>query len=158
MARPDPLNALRLTVTPIAPRPEFAAELRRRIEAALTTIAEGGGTMRMSEIGYVTMGFPDAERARDFYGSLLGWQFAPGDVPGGYQVPNLSPMGGLWGGAERPEVTLLFHVDDVDAAVMRVRELGGEADDPQDRPYGRMAECRDDQGLSFHLLERPGAR
>lgn len=36
----DPLRQLRLPVTPLAPRPGFSAELRRRIETALTTTTE----------------------------------------------------------------------------------------------------------------------
>ena len=108
-----------------------------------------------SEVGYFTMGTPDEDRARAFYGAVLGWEFVPGYVEHGYQITNVTPMGGLWGGADRPGVTLLFHVDDVDAAVARVRELGGQAEEPQDRPYGRSASCRDDQGLRFDLLTPP---
>src|SRR5713226_1685391 len=36
----DPLDALRLPVVPVSPRPAFAAELRRRVEAELTTASE----------------------------------------------------------------------------------------------------------------------
>ncbi len=53
-------------------------------------------------------------------------------------------------------------VDDVDAAMTRVRELGGEAHelgpdaaaDMRER-FGRFALCRDDQGSSFGLHQRP---
>jgi predicted enzyme related to lactoylglutathione lyase len=153
MAAPDPLEALRLEAAPVEPRPEFADALRRRIEAALK---RGGQTV--SEVGYITIEVPDAERARTFFGSLLGWQFTPGRTPQGYNVTNLSPLGGLWGGQERPEVVLLFSVENVDAAVARVRELGGEAEEPEDAPYGRIASCRDDQGMRFHLMQAPTGR
>src|ERR671924_865573 len=113
--------------------------------------------MDVSEVGYITIAVPDADRARAFFGGLLRWEFAPGSVPQGYQITNMRPMGGLSGGQERPEVTLLFQVDDVDAAVARVRELGGEADQPEETPYGRIANCRDDQGLRFDLLESRAA-
>jgi predicted enzyme related to lactoylglutathione lyase len=33
----------------------------------------------------------------------------------------------------------------------QIRELGGEADEPQDIPSGRMVACRDDQGTEFNL-------
>jgi predicted enzyme related to lactoylglutathione lyase len=157
MARPDPLDALRLNVVPVQPRAEFASVLRGRIEAALGP-EKGGQPMDVSEVGYITISVPDAERARAFFGGLLRWEFAPGSAPQGYQITNMRPMGGLWGGQDRPEVTLLFHVGDVEAAVDRVRSLGGEAEDPEDRPYGRIASCRDDQGLRFDLLELPADR
>jgi predicted enzyme related to lactoylglutathione lyase len=153
----DPLEGLRLPVVPIAPREEFVAGLRRRLEAALSGIQRKEDSMTTSEVGYITIGVPDAERARTFYDSLLRWEFQP-TIPGQFQISNLQPLGGVWGGAERPEITLLFHVEDVEAAVARVRELGGEAEEPQDRPYGRIASCRDDQGMRFDLLERPTAR
>lgn len=161
MASPDPFDVLRLgDDVAISPRPEFALALRRRIESALGRTARGGPTMagrKTSEVGYITIRVPDAERAQSFYGAVLGWEFTPGTVPHGYQVTNVDPLSGLSGGAERPEITLLFNVEDLDAAVARVRKRGGEADDPEDRPYGRIAACRDDQGMRFDLLEsRPG--
>jgi predicted enzyme related to lactoylglutathione lyase len=49
-------------------------------------------------------------------------------------------------------VVVYFRVDDIEAAVRRVRELGGEADDPGPAETGgRFASCRDDQGLAFGL-------
>ena len=41
----DPLDALRLPGTPIAPDPGFAAELRRRVATALTEGIDEGGAM-----------------------------------------------------------------------------------------------------------------
>ena len=38
-----------------------------------------------------------------------------------------------------------------DAAMEKVRELGGEVGEPQPGGEGRSVECRDDQGTSFHL-------
>jgi predicted enzyme related to lactoylglutathione lyase len=42
-------------------------------------------------------------------------------------------------------------VDDLDAAEQRVRELGGEADEPQPTSGGHFSRCRDDQGANFGL-------
>ncbi|MGC7323044.1 VOC family protein, partial [Mycobacteroides abscessus subsp. massiliense] len=46
-----------------------------------------------------------------------------------------------------------FGVADIDAAVMTVRELGGEAEDPgpEEPGFGRFTFCRDDQGVRFGL-------
>jgi predicted enzyme related to lactoylglutathione lyase len=53
-------------------------------------------------------------------------------------------------------VVVYFRVDDIEAAVRRVRELGGEADDPGlAETGGRFVSCRDDQGLAFGL-HQPG--
>lgn len=66
-----------------------------------------------------------------------------------------SPQIGLWGGAEHAEALLCFRVADLDGALRRVRELGGQAGAPTVQPYGRLAECQDDQGLRFQLFEAP---
>jgi predicted enzyme related to lactoylglutathione lyase len=44
-------------------------------------------------------------------------------------------------------------VDDLAAAVAAVRDHGGQAGEPQQQPYGRIAECIDDQGTHFQLLQ-----
>lgn len=103
------------------------------------------------EIVYFMLPVPDAERAQGFYGGLFGWQFEPGSVPGGYQITNSTPPGGLFGGGEGSSAEVWFGVDDIDVALTRVRELGGEADDPEEIESGFMASCRDDQGTRFNL-------
>lgn len=46
----------------------------------------------------------------------------------------------------------MWTVDDIDAAVARVREAGGTVlDEPSRQPYGLSAECTDDQGSRFYL-------
>jgi uncharacterized glyoxalase superfamily protein PhnB len=108
---------------------------------------------RPGDVAYVTLAVPDAERAKDFYGSVLGWSFAPGSVEQGWQVEGTTPMAGLWGAQEQPAVLLCYRVRSVDDAVARVRAGGGRAEEPASRPYGRMADCVDDQGLRFQLWE-----
>jgi uncharacterized glyoxalase superfamily protein PhnB len=107
------------------------------------------------DVGYFTLAVPDAARAQAFYGSLLRWGFEPGSHPDGYQIAHVSPRGGLAGGAERWSITLAYRVDDVDAAAALVRQLGGQAEDPTDRPYGRLSECVDDQGIPFQVWQPP---
>lgn len=112
--------------------------------------AAGG---RHGDVGYQSVSVPDVERAKTFLGSVLGWTYAPGSTPGGWEAEGVRPMTGLTGGADRPEVQLCFQVDDAAAAVERVRAAGGTAEEPADRSYGLMAECRDDQGMRFQVWE-----
>ncbi len=103
------------------------------------------------DVAYITMEVPDAERARAFYGSVLGWRFTPGRAPGGWNVEDVQPMTGMTGGHEPATVVPMYRVDDVDAAVERVRGMGGTASHPQAQPYGITAVCTDDQGTRFYL-------
>ena len=45
----------------------------------------------------------------------------------------------------------MFRVDDIQAAVERVRAAGGTATEPVHEGYGVRSECSDDQGVRFHL-------
>jgi uncharacterized protein len=45
----------------------------------------------------------------------------------------------------------MWKVDDVPAAVERVRAAGGTSTEPAEMPYGITADCRDDQGVRFYL-------
>ena len=107
------------------------------------------------EISYVTLEVPDSARARAFFGRVLDWRFAPGRTPDGWSVQiddgELHPMTGLHGGHDRPTVVPVYTVDDIDAAVARVRAAGGTATEPERRPYGTLAACVDDQGSRFYL-------
>jgi len=106
------------------------------------------------ELSYVTFEVTDSAAFRDFYGPLLGWTFQPGRIDDGWQVTPVHPMSGIAGGND-PQVTVpMWTVADVDAAVARVREAGGTViDEPSQQPYGKTAQCRDDQGGRFYLGE-----
>jgi predicted enzyme related to lactoylglutathione lyase len=45
----------------------------------------------------------------------------------------------------------MYLVDDIGAAVERVRAAGGTASDPERQPYGVTSDCVDDQGTRFYL-------
>jgi predicted enzyme related to lactoylglutathione lyase len=104
------------------------------------------------DLVYFWIPVPDGEAAKRFYGDLLGWEFGPGSHAEGSQTINTNPPGGIAGAAEaasHPQV--VFEVDDLEAAIAKVRELGGEAGEPHPGGGGRSAECSDDQGTTFHL-------
>ncbi len=103
------------------------------------------------DLVYFVLPVADQERAKVFYGEVLGWEFEPGTIPTGLQIANTEPPGGVHGGAEGKHPQVFFRVDDVGAAVARIRELGGAAGDPVEIASGWMADCRDDQGTRFSV-------
>jgi uncharacterized glyoxalase superfamily protein PhnB len=109
------------------------------------------GREKEGDVVYLTMHVVDAARARAFYGAVFGWTFAPGHVEDGWQVDGPSPMTGLHGGHEQSMLVPMYRVDDIAAAVARVRAAGGTATDPERQPYGISAHCTDDQGTPFYL-------
>lgn len=103
------------------------------------------------DLAYVTIHVIDSAKARAFYGSVLGWRFTPGHASDGWGAEDVSPMVGISGGHDQGTVEPMYRVDDIAAAVRRVRAAGGSATDPQAQPYGIMSECTDDQGTRFYL-------
>jgi predicted enzyme related to lactoylglutathione lyase len=51
---------------------------------------------------------------------------------------------------------LSYRVDDIAAAIERVRAAGGRADEPVRRQFGLLAVCVDDQGATFRLFQPTG--
>lgn len=103
------------------------------------------------DLAYVVFEVRDSAAARDFYGAVLGWRYSRGGADDGWNVEGVTPMAGLHGGHQRATVVPMYRVDDIAAAVDRVRRAGGTASDPQRRPYGLEADCADDQGTRFYL-------
>lgn len=120
-----------------------------------TPLADRPDTERPGDVGYAWLSAPDPDRAAAFYAAVLGWEYTPGHVPGGRNVEGRSTPLGIGGGG--PGFHLSFAVDDVSAAVERVRAAGGTAGDPGDRDYGPAADCTDDQGVPFSLHQAGGA-
>jgi uncharacterized protein len=172
----DPFRALRAPVTPADPDPGFAARLRVRLERTLDLpegVAVSGtrsfrpphpavaarifaGASRPGDIGYASLWVPDAEEAAAFYAAVLGWEYGPAGDPRGRQVPGVTPPQGLWGGQPRSTLFCSYVVADAAAAVARVRAAGGQAGEPEPRPYGLVADCTDDQGTRFAVHQPPG--
>lgn len=106
------------------------------------------------DLSYLTMVVPDLDAARAFYGAVFGWTFDTAN-PGGAQVGGVAPQIGMTTASETgstdPGVILCYRVADVAAAVVRVREAGGQAREVAQRPYGLESLCADDQGTPFYL-------
>jgi predicted enzyme related to lactoylglutathione lyase len=108
---------------------------------------------RQGDVANVTMVARDAHRAKEFYQAVLQVPFSSGH-PGAWRTDQTGPPLGIRSseGAE-PEIQLSYRVDDIAAAVDRVRAAGGHADEPERKPYGLLAECVDDQGATFRLWQ-----
>jgi uncharacterized protein len=100
----------------------------------------------------------DTAKAREFWSSLFGWQFQAFEgSPSEYLMTRLSETSGgaifQAEGSERgPRV--YFDVDDINTGATRVKELGGESDDPMPVPgMGWFATCTDSEGNKFGLWQ-----
>jgi uncharacterized protein len=116
------------------------------------------------ELAFFELGVEDVERGRAFYQSLFGWRFEPGPSEQGFTIATPNVPGGIHGGDGEARPYIFFAVDDIEAAVERVRELGGvvddmdvEGDQESVAKFGRFKLCRDDQGSSFGLHQRPSS-
>ncbi|OBF26829.1 VOC family protein [Mycobacterium sp. ACS4331] len=106
------------------------------------------------ELSYITYEVADSAAFRAFFSRVLFWTYQPGRIEDGWQVDGTHPMAGISGGHPQAVTVPMWTVADIDAAVTRVREAGGSVlQEPSRQPYGRMAECTDDQGGRFYLGE-----
>jgi predicted enzyme related to lactoylglutathione lyase len=106
------------------------------------------------DVSYITYEVADSTAFRAFYSRVLYWTFQPGRIDDGWQVEQTHPMAGVAGGAAQNVTVPMWTVEDIDAAVARVREAGGTViDEPSQQPYGKSAQCTDDQGTRFYLGE-----
>ncbi len=129
--------------------------LRPPARASLARPADPG-RLRQGDIANVTIMARDAQRASEFYEAVLQVPFAE-DHPGAWRTDQTAPPLSIMSpGSGEPEVQLSYRVDDIAAAVERVRAAGGRADEPVRRPFGLLARCADDQGVTFRLWQPAG--
>ena len=122
-----------------------------------STLAGREPPLKQGDISYASLWVPDVARAAAFYGAVLGLEYVPAHGNRGRQAPGLAPPQGLW---EHPALTTLFCsyvVDDIAAAVARVRAAGGQAEEPVPRAYGQSADCVDTDGVRFALHQPPAS-
>ena len=115
------------------------------------------------ELSFFELGVGDAERGRAFYGGLFGWSFETGPSGQGYSIRGSNVRGGMHPGDSGAGPYVFFRVEDMEAALARVRELGGTVEDmhvdggeSSVARFGRFELCRDDQGSPFGLHQPPG--
>ncbi|MDQ3403622.1 MAG: VOC family protein [Actinomycetota bacterium] len=103
----------------------------------------------------------DIEAGKRFYAEVFGYHFQ--DVAPEYVTFSLTEGGDAIGGMGvtgegQAAWHTYFTVDDADATVAKVRELGGTVTAAaEDTDFGRMAGVTDDQGAGFKVIEVPAA-
>jgi predicted enzyme related to lactoylglutathione lyase len=114
------------------------------------------------DLSFFELGVDDAERGRAFCEGRFGWRFAPGPSGEGFMIETPGGRGGIHGGDGGASPYVFFSVDDIEAAMERVRELAGvvedmdvEGDEDSIAKTGRFKLCRDDQGSPFGLHQPP---
>ena len=156
----DPLDALRLPIVPVEPRPEFAEALLRRIQQVDPPARRTTPTIRY----FVS----DMDAAVDFYRQHLGFEEearspvftmmyrgdlrlllnVPGTHPGGHALPDGTlPTPGGWN-------RILIQVADLDATIETLRRSGVSFRD--DQPSGvavRQVLLEDPSGNPIELFE-----
>lgn len=102
----------------------------------------------------------DTDAAMTFYGELFGWQVMQDMDMGEHGVYRLFGTGGkMIGGMFKapeggppPSWGYYVEVADLDAALARIKEAGGQViNGPMDVPGGRIAQALDPQGAHFAL-------
>ena len=119
---------------------------------------------------FFELGVEDADRAREFYSALFGWNLPRSSGGGGYMI-SASTLPGVQAGVQHGvqpggeggvSPYLVLAVDDMDWAIHRVRALGGTVEDVEGEGSeesvareGRFQLCRDNQGSTFGLHQPP---
>jgi predicted enzyme related to lactoylglutathione lyase len=116
-----------------------------------------------STVSWVDLQTPDLDKARKFYGELLGWSFVGGDDPntGFYTMAqlggrNVAGMAKLQAGSPFPPMwSVYLAVDDANEIARKVTEAGGKVVvPPMDvMEEGRMAYFADPTGAHFGVWQ-----
>jgi uncharacterized protein len=107
------------------------------------------------KVVHVEVPAEDSAKAKDFYGSLFGWQFQSyGEQD--YHMVQFDDQSGaaITGGDTSHEPVVYFDTDDIDASIGKVKELGGSAEEKMPVPgMGWFVACKDNQGTAFSLWQ-----
>ncbi len=110
----------------------------------------------------------DPAAAKPFYAAVFGWESVDHEMAGGMTYTEFrldgAPVGGMAdiGGRVPDEVPahwmVYFAVEDTDATVAKIEELGGSLNfGPVDIPAGRFAMVTDPWGAAFAVIRMPDA-
>jgi predicted enzyme related to lactoylglutathione lyase len=117
---------------------------------------------------YVEFPSQDVDRATQFWNGVMGWNFGTGVFEKyDYRMAQIAPDAAV---AVCPAVeqgpNVYMETPDLEAALERLKELGGAAGEIKNIPplltaelpslalHGRFAGCKDSEGNMFHLWQR----
>ncbi len=107
------------------------------------------------EITHVEYPCKDVDRGQAFWSGLFGWEF--GNVMEGmdYRMAQTGEGSGAAVFEAAPgHPNYYYDTPDIEAAMAKVRELGGEAGDKTPVPtHGWFAHCTDSEGNAFSLWQ-----
>jgi uncharacterized protein len=110
-----------------------------------------------AEIVHIEIPADDTGRAREFWGSLFGWEFQEFPGPFEYHTTQITDQqGAAITNMEQGKrgTRSYFAVDDINAGAARVKELGGESSDAMPVPnMGWFVTCTDPHGNEFGLWQ-----
>ncbi len=114
------------------------------------------------EVVHVEVPAEDADRAQRFYSELFGWEFGPSQMPDmDYRMAQVTEGSGaaVFASDKVTGHPNYYHdVQDIDAALVKVSELGGTAENKAPVPgHGWFAACKDSEGNAFHLWQGDSA-
>ncbi len=100
----------------------------------------------------------DTAKAREFWGSLFGWEWQAFEGPSEYHMTRFSETTGgaiyVPDEAAKRGMRVYFDVDDINAANAKVQELGGEAGEAGSVPgMGWFSIGKDNEGNEFGLWQ-----
>jgi predicted enzyme related to lactoylglutathione lyase len=103
------------------------------------------------QVSFLEIGSENVVATRAFFGAIFDW---PCHDDAWLQTPDLKA--GTHGDDPAPQIYVYFNVDDLPAAIARVKAAGGEASDPSDEPgFGIFSHCRAPGGVRFGLHKKP---
>lgn len=106
---------------------------------------------------YIEIPADDNRKVRDFYGSIFGWEFREVPGPAEFHTTSIGEQQGAAVTSMHPGrrgARSYFVVEEINAGVARVRELGGTATDPMPIPnLGWFSDCTDPHGNELDLWE-----
>lgn len=118
-----------------------------------------GGDAMTNNFNWVEVRTRDLEKARVFYKTLFGWRITGKkneDFEYWFINTGEKPLGGIWRMPEDKPLGVYVYilVDDIDAILEKVEELGGKVTLPKS-PSGKrfMAFFEDPEGNTFGLWE-----
>jgi predicted enzyme related to lactoylglutathione lyase len=118
------------------------------------------GPRSIGDFCWINMLSPTPDKAKDYFGKLLGWTF--GEIPGmGYSIKvGGKDIGGLFdaknpdGTPVPPMIGVMVKVKSADEAGARAAKLGGTSIPAFDvGPQGRMTVCHDPSGANIDVWE-----